>query len=103
MRCVSFWFPAFRKVFLGAQCSQLLVSRPFRVLAEAASPIVQPGCPVSRSWLDGGQFSDVSGSLSQAVLVSRLASGVVGWPWQNPLVPIALSKRCSVLSRRREC
>lgn len=41
----------------------------------------------------------MSGRPSQAVLVSGLASGVVGWPWENPLVPIALSNQCIAQSK----
>lgn len=49
---VSFWSSAFRKVFLGVQRTELVVSRPLLVPPDAASPIVQPGCPVSQPWLD---------------------------------------------------
>lgn len=68
--CISF-----KKAVLGAQGSKLMVSRPLCVPSEAASPVVQPGCPT-------GQFPGVSGRPSQALLVNGLVASMADWPWR---------------------
>lgn len=81
-------------VFFGPQPSgrcfwgpgaKLLESRTLLVLSEAASPYV--GCPGNQSWLDRQAGLRHEGQASQAILVRGSAPAVVGWPWQNALVP----------------
>lgn len=100
-----------RRLFLGAQWDKLLESGPILVPSETASPMVPlvPGAPppqVSPDWT-GRQCSAVSCRPSQAVLVSGLASGGVGWPWWSPFIPLpdaprAISCQKGCVSRPKE-